>query len=79
MSTLSKIFDRFQTKSSDDEFDEASLDAAAEAPTDQPPSETWADLGTRVGGDNESLRNLLIDVGRRLEGGLGKLGHGGMR
>src|SRR6202451_4168266 len=67
MSTLSKIFDRFQTKTSDEEFDGAALHAAAEAPTDQPPSETWADLGTRVGGDNESLRNLLIDVGRRID------------
>ena len=68
MSTLSKIFDHFQTKTSDEEFDEASLDGAVEAPIDQPPaSEAWADLGTRVGGDNESLRNLLIDVGRRID------------
>jgi crescentin len=67
MSTLSKILDRFQTKTSDEEFDEPSLDAAVEAPTEQPPSEAWADLGTRVGGDNESLRNLLIDVGRRID------------
>jgi crescentin len=67
MSTLSKIFDRFQTKTSDEEFDEPSLDAAVEAPTEQPASEAWADLGTRVGGDNESLRNLLIDVGRRID------------
>jgi crescentin len=67
MSTLSKILDRFQTKTSDEEFDEPSLDAAVEAPTEQPASEAWADLGTRVGGDNESLRNLLIDVGRRID------------
>ena len=68
MSTLSKIFDHFQTKTSDEEYDEASLDGAVEAPIDQPPaSEAWADLGTRVGGDNESLRNLLIDVGRRID------------
>ena len=27
---------------------------------------TFADLGTRVGEDNEALRNLLLDTGRRL-------------
>ncbi len=67
MSTLSKIFDRFQTKTSDEEFGELSPGIAMDAEIDQPASEGWADLGTRVGGDNEALRNLLIDVGRRID------------
>ena len=30
-------------------------------------SESWAEIGVKVGGDNESLRNLLTDVSRRIE------------
>jgi crescentin len=67
MSTLSKIFDRFQTKTSGEEVDEPSPDAAVAAEVERLASEAWADLGTRVGGDNESLRGLLIDVGRRID------------
>jgi crescentin len=69
MSSLSKIFDRIQTKIVGDEAGVVP-DAAAgleEAEIGRPASENWADLGTRVGGDNESLRNLLIDVGRRID------------
>ena len=28
--------------------------------------ESWAELGSRIGGDNEALRNLLVDTGRRI-------------
>lgn len=28
--------------------------------------ETWAEMGSRIGGDNEALRNLLVDTGRRI-------------
>ena len=37
--------------------------AAAEHST----SESWAEIGVKVGGDNELLRNLLTDVARRIE------------
>lgn len=47
MSTLSKIFDRFQTKPSDEEFGELSPDATVDAEIEQPASEGWADLGTK--------------------------------
>jgi crescentin len=67
MSPLSKIFDRFQTKVSGEELEPPPDAAAAEAEVEPPASEAWADLGTRVGGDNEALRNLLIDVGRRID------------
>jgi len=67
MSTLSKIFDHIQTKISGEE-PVASPDTAAVEPEIEPPaSEAWADLGARVGGDNENLRSLLIDVGRRID------------
>jgi crescentin len=69
MSSLSKIFDRIQTKIAGEEAGVVP-DAAAgleEAEIGRPASENWADLGTRVGGDNETLRNLLIDVGRRID------------
>src|SRR5438132_2410684 len=37
------------------------------SPTAEEPSETTlADIGTRVGEDNETLRNLLIDTDRRI-------------
>src|SRR2546430_12712634 len=37
------------------------------SPTAEEPSEpTLADIGTRVGEDNETLRNLLIDTDRRI-------------
>jgi crescentin len=67
MSPLSKIFDRLQTKISGDEPVTAPDIAPAEAEAEPTAAETWADLGTRVGGDNENLRSLLIDVGRRID------------
>jgi len=67
MSPLSKIFDRIQTKISGEEPAAAPDAAAVEVEAEPSASETWADLGTRVGGDNESLRSLLIDVGRRID------------
>ena len=49
--------------------------AASAAPTltpgngpsgDDRPTETWAEIGSRIGGDNEALRNLLVDTGRQV-------------
>ena len=33
---------------------------------DDRPTETWAEIGSRIGGDNEVLRNLLVDTGRQV-------------
>ena len=33
---------------------------------DDRPVESWAEMGSRIGSDNEALRNLLIDTGRRI-------------
>ena len=33
---------------------------------DDRPAESWAEIGSRIGGDNEALRNLLVDTGRRI-------------
>ena len=30
------------------------------------PVESWAEMGSRIGTDNEVLRNLLVDTGRRI-------------
>lgn len=32
-----------------------------------PASHTWTEIGRRVGADNETLRNLLVDIGHRIE------------
>jgi crescentin len=33
---------------------------------DDRPTEAWAEIGSRIGGDNEALRNLLVDTGRQV-------------
>lgn len=33
---------------------------------DDRPAEGWAEIGSRIGGDNEALRNLLVDTGRQV-------------
>ena len=33
---------------------------------DDRPAESWAEMGSRIGTDNEVLRNLLVDTGRRI-------------
>jgi len=35
-------------------------------PSEQKPSETYADVGSRIGEENEALRNLLFDTGRKI-------------
>ena len=30
------------------------------------PAETWAEMGSRIGSDNEALRNLLVNTGRQV-------------
>lgn len=30
-------------------------------------SESWAEIGHRIGSDNEALRSLMVDIGRRIE------------
>jgi chromosome segregation ATPase len=33
---------------------------------DDRPAETWAEIGSRIGSENELLRNLLVDTGRQV-------------
>jgi crescentin len=66
MSTLSKFFDRIQTKLGGEDAGPAPDIEQPLAP-EEPASDSWTDLGAKVGGDNEGLRNLLIDVGRRID------------
>jgi crescentin len=66
MSTLSKLFDHLNKSLAGEEPGSPPDTAEPTAPY-QPASERWVDLGFEVGGDNESLRNLLIDVGRRID------------
>ncbi len=68
MSSLSEFFTR--------KGGGAAASAAAEkSPTllpgkgpagDDRPVETWAEIGSRIGSDNEVLRNLLVDTGRQV-------------
>src|SRR5687768_2274899 len=64
MSSLSEFFNR-----------KGGPAAAEKSPTllpgkgpsgDDRPTETWAEIGSRIGGDNEALRNLLVDTGRQV-------------
>jgi chromosome segregation ATPase len=64
MSSLSEFFNR-----------KGGPAAAEKSPTltpgkgpggDDRPAETWAEIGSRIGSDNELLRNLLVDTGRQV-------------
>jgi crescentin len=59
MNAISRLFVRKQPA--------LPLPAAEPHLPDQPAADAWAELGLRVGGDNEALRNLLTDVGRRID------------
>jgi chromosome segregation ATPase len=65
MRMLSRFFDRAsaQPVTGTANSNQSPDSAAAEHST----SESWAEIGGKVGGDNESLRNLLTDVSRRIE------------
>jgi chromosome segregation ATPase len=65
MRMLSRFFDRASGQPITGTANSNQLpdSAAAEHST----SESWAEIGVKVGGDNESLRNLLTDVARRIE------------
>ena len=63
MSSFSEFFGRKGGASAAEKY--------AEAPTARQPRaderpESWADMGARIGGENEILRNLLVDTGRRM-------------
>ena len=62
MSSFSELFGRKGVAAA-----EKYPSAAARPGEDRPLSpETWAEMGSRIGGDNEALRNLLVDTGRRI-------------
>ena len=63
MSSFSEFFGRKGGGSAAEKF--AHAPAARHPQTDERP-ESWADMGARIGGENEILRNLLVDTGRRI-------------
>jgi len=76
MSSLSEFFARKGGAAAAEKPATAtSLPPAPAAPTlspgkgpagDDRPTEAWAEIGSRIGGDNEALRNLLVDTGRQV-------------
>jgi crescentin len=72
MSTISKLFVRKQialaaVNAPTPAAPEAAV-AAPQAVEERSAAEKWADVGLKVGGDNEVLRHLLMEVGRRVDG-----------
>lgn len=66
---MAKLSDLFGRKNDDIGLSRPALRSAAEraAGTDEPPAvETFSDMGSRVGQENEVLRNLLTDTGRKI-------------
>ena len=64
MRMLSRLFDRVPARPATE------TTSPAEANTADPGRSTadnWADIGVKVGGENEALRNLLVDVARRID------------
>ena len=62
MSSFSEFFGR-KGSSAAEKFAHA---PAARQPQAEERPESWADMGARIGGENEILRNLLVDTGRRI-------------
>ncbi len=65
MRMLSKFFDRAAARPVTETANSNRNDDLAVA--EHSSSESWAEIGVKVGGDNELLRNLLTDVSRRIE------------
>jgi chromosome segregation ATPase len=64
MSSFSELFGRKGVATAE-KFPPSS--EKAQGTEDRPaPPESWAELGSRIGGDNEALRNMLVDTGRRI-------------
>ena len=63
---LFRLFDRIQTRPAAEDLGSPTT-AATPVNPDRSASESWAEIGVKVGGDNEALRNLLVDVARRID------------
>src|SRR6476661_1107709 len=63
MSSFSEFFGRKGGASAAQSYAQA---PAARQQQGEERSESWADMGARIGGENEILRNLLVDTGRRI-------------
>ncbi|HEY2137832.1 MAG TPA: hypothetical protein VGH49_18245 [Xanthobacteraceae bacterium] len=65
MTALSEFFGRKSITAAAEIFPPLS---PAQGPNgdDRSATEGWAEIGSRIGGDNEVLRNLLVDTGRRI-------------
>jgi hypothetical protein len=70
MSSLSEFFSRKNNTAT-----AVAVSTPEKAPTllpgkgpsgDDRPAEAWAEIGSRIGSDNEVLRNLLVDTGRQV-------------
>src|SRR6516162_6380601 len=67
MSKLSKLFGRKPSDSGREALSGvAALAAVQDSIADGLEADSFADVGVRLGEENESLRNLLIDAGRKI-------------
>lgn len=64
MSSFSEFFNRKSGSSAAERL--PTEPTVRSAQTEQKPVESWTDIGARIGSDNEVLRNLLVDTGRRI-------------
>jgi crescentin len=65
MSKLSDLFGRKGAGTGPDKASQVAPKNAAATREPQPP-ETYSDVGSRIGEENEALRNLLVDAGRKI-------------
>ena len=65
MSSFSELFGRKGVAAAAEKYPPQ---APGKSPSEDRPlsPETWAEMGSRIGGENEALRNLLVDTGRRI-------------
>jgi crescentin len=67
MSKLSKLFGRKQPESGSEALSGVTaLSTISDSGVDGLEADSFADVGVRLGEENESLRNLLIDAGRKI-------------
>jgi chromosome segregation ATPase len=67
MSSISDFFNRRSNTAAAEKAPTAPALLPGKGPAgDDRPAETWAEIGSRIGSDNEVLRNLLVDTGRQV-------------
>src|ERR1044071_4289192 len=63
---MSKLSDLFGRKGGQSGADKIPAATARPNPREQAPPEIPSDIGSRIGEENEALRNLLFDTGRKI-------------